>query len=110
MQCEYSVKARRTNTHQLLVAKQGPMMPMEGIESHLLAIVLHTSMMRQPLTPMQALEVANFFLWDSVKKRRNQGVEKDIYSKNTHNSGLGRKYWLNCYKRHKDVLSAKKVA
>jgi len=81
---------------------------MEGIESHLLAIILHTTtMMRQPLTPMQALEEANSLLHGSAKQEENKEWNKKHLPKNLQNGELGRKYWLNFYKRHKDVLFAK---
>jgi len=66
-------------------------MPMEGIESHLLAIVLHTTMVRQPLTPMQALEVAKLLLHGSAKEEEIKEWKKKDLPKNAQSGELGRK-------------------
>ena len=70
---------------------------MEGIESHLLAIILHAATTRQPFTPMQALEVANSLLHGSAKEEEIKVWRKKNLPKKAQKVELGRKNWLNFY-------------
>ena len=99
------VKWGATANHQVLVAKWGPASPMEVVEEHILNIIFHVKIIKDPLMPKKIIKLANSLIWGSVYEK-NVKDWKNL-PKNKAIGEVGQKWWQNFYKRNKEALSAK---
>ena len=62
---------------KLLIAHLGPESPMRAVEVHLLDIILQLAVMHQPITPMEAIELANSLIKGTVTEQEVLSWKKE---------------------------------
>ena len=62
------LKQRASNNHQVLVAKWGPALPMEVVKEHILGIIFHAEIIKDPMMPKKIIKLANSLIWGSAYK------------------------------------------
>jgi len=106
-----TVRTRLKKNRKVLVAHRGTPSPMIRVEFCLVEIILSLSAMRQPVTPLVALELINSLVKGTATEQEILDYKlKNLKLKDPEENGrlLGLKYWHNFLKRN-PILSTKKA-
>jgi hypothetical protein len=106
----------------VIVAQCGKISPMINVEAHLVDIILHYSMMRQPITPTVGIALANSMIkgteiesemkqWWKMSSPNSVAAKHDPDYEVVMNGDpvLGKTWWCNFLRRNPSITSKKAV-
>ena len=88
------VKWGATANHQVLVAKWGPVLPMQVVEEHILSIIFHAEIVKDPMMPKKIINFSNSLIWSSIYEKNVKDWNKNL-PKNKVIGEVGQKWWQN---------------